>query len=138
MAEAIANQRFGDVLTARSAGSNPKGVPHPLALETLRRHGLDTDGLASESWSKYEDEPFDVVVTLCGSAARETCPAFPGPAHRAHWGFPDPPAQPDPEAAFERVFQGLVDAIGAFARGDDADIGRRAARVAEHVSDGGF
>jgi arsenate reductase len=117
LAEAIANQRFGAHLVARSAGSSPRGEPHPLAVATLERHGLDPSGLRSESWDRYRDERFDLVVTLCDSAARETCPPFPGAPARAHWGFADPPAADDPAACFESVFHGLVEAIGRFVAG---------------------
>ena len=67
---------FGDHISAVSAGSKPKGAPHPLALKTLQRHGIDTEGLASKSWDGFTDRPFDLVVTLCGSAAKETCPSM--------------------------------------------------------------
>ena len=83
LAEAIANQRFGHVLETRSAGSHPKDTPHPLALETLARHSLSTSDARSESWDVYRDHDFDLVITVCDSAAAETCPAFPGaPATR--------------------------------------------------------
>lgn len=103
MAEAIANHLFGDQFDARSAGSNPKPTPNPLAIETLRRHDIPTADLHSQSWGHFLEQPFDLVVTLCDSAACETCPTFPG-AGTTHWSFPDPPAADDPEAMFEAVY----------------------------------
>ena len=116
LAEVIANHRYGDSILARSAGSKPKGQPNPLALTTLTRHSLPTDDVRSESWDLYADRSFDLVVTLCDSAAAEPCPAFGGAPVTMHWGFPDPPAATDPKAMFEAVFVALDEAIGAFAR----------------------
>ena len=133
LAEAIANQRFHPPLTACSAGSHPKGAPHPLALSTLARHGLETDGLASEPLTAYAGRPFDLVVTLCGSA-RDACPTIPGARTLAHWDLPDPPADPDPAAAFERVFDHLCDAIEHFIAADGDDVAQRATQVAERLA----
>ncbi len=132
MAEAIANHLFGDKLVAHSAGSQPKLEPNPLAIETLKRHDIPTDDLRSQSWNEFIDNQFDVVVTLCSSAAKETCPVFPGAPISCHWGFPDPPAADDPQAMFETVYQALVEAIGRFANGS-GEITYRAAEVAEFV-----
>jgi arsenate reductase len=78
LAEGIANHRFGSRLRAHSAGSRPRGGVHELALETLRHHGVPTDGLASKSWDGLVDHSFDVVVTL------GDVPGFPrGPDPRA-------------------------------------------------------
>ena len=131
MAEAVANHLFGDQLEARSAGSNPKPTPNPLAIETLKRHGVPTDDLHSKSWDHFLEKRFDLVVTLCDSAAQETCPTFPG-AGTTHWSFPDPPAAEEPEAMFETVYQGLVDAIGRFVQ-TPGEIDQRAAEVADFV-----
>jgi arsenate reductase len=134
MAEAIANQAFGSHLTAVSAGSRAKGTPHPLALQALQRHGLATDGLHSKSWDVFAEQPFDLVITLCDSAAKEQCPVFPGAPVQAHWGFPDPPAANDPPAAFERVFLGLRETIAMFIVSEEDDLARRAATVSKYVA----
>jgi arsenate reductase len=132
VAEALANARFGDRIAARSAGSHPKPAPHPLALETLRRHGIDTTGLASKSWEDLRDETFDLVVTLCDAAAQEPCPAFPGAPATAHWGLPDPPAADDPGAAFEHVVGVVETALRTLVDGT-GDPGPRAARIGEEI-----
>ncbi len=134
LAEAIANAMFGEAIIAASAGSKPKGEPHPLAIKTLEERGLPAGHWRSKSWDEFRDAPFDLVVTLCDRAAKETCPVFPGAPVTTHWGFPDPPGADDPEAMFEAVFDGLVEAIGAFVENVDSPVVVRAARAAELVS----
>ncbi len=117
MAEAIANGRYGDRLTARSAGSHPRSEVWPLALETLLRHGVPTDGLRSKSFNEVAGESFDLVVTVCDRARAEPCPTFPGAPSRAHWSLPDPPEASVPADAFESVFQALDDSLGRLVAG---------------------
>lgn len=109
MAEALANHLAigGGKFKAYSAGSMPKGEPHPLALETLRAHGLSAEGLRSKSWDEFAtpDAPhLDFVFTVCDSAAGEQCPYWPGQPMTAHWGVEDPPAAGD-EAAQRKAFK---------------------------------
>ncbi len=132
MAEAIANHLFGERLEACSAGSHPKDAPNPLAIQTLKRHGVLTDDLRSKSWDNFRRRRFDLVVTLCDSAPAESCPTFPGAPGKTHWGFPDPPVADDPEAMFETVYQGLVGAIGRFVQ-TPGEVDQRAAEVAGFV-----
>ncbi len=135
MAEAIANHLFGETLEACSGGSHPKDEPNPLAIQTLKRHGVPTDGLRSKSWDHFRGRGrgrrFELVVTLCDSAAGETCPTFPA-SGTTHWGFPDPPAADDPEAMFETVYHGLVETIARFVQ-TPGEIDQRAAEVARFV-----
>lgn len=90
LSEAITNHIARDVITARSAGSQPSGVVHPLSLQHLQEAGIATDGLTSQSWDEYEAFAPDVVVTVCDSAAGETCPVWFGQAVKVHWGLADP------------------------------------------------
>ena len=115
MAEAIANGRYGETLTAQSAGSHPRSEVWPLALETLRRHGVETAGLRSKSWHEVAGETFDLVVTVCDRARAEQCPTFPRTPSRAHWNLPDPPEAAVPADAFESVYQALDDSLGRLA-----------------------
>jgi arsenate reductase len=123
LAEALANHRAigGGKFTAYSAGSQPKGAPHPLALETLRAHGLATEGLRSKSWDEFarpEAPVLDFVITVCDAAAGEACPFWPGQPVTAHWGVEDPPAAGDEaaqRAAFKNAYLILKRRIELFA-----------------------
>lgn len=78
-----------------SAGSQPKPQVHPQTLKLLAEKGYPTEGLRSKSWDEFgkPDAPvMDAVITVCGSAAGETCPMWPGAPVRAHWGVEDPAA----------------------------------------------
>jgi len=121
MAEVLLNDRGKGRFQAYSAGSFPKGEVHPLAIETLARHGLPTDGLRSKSWSEFAapDAPaIDVVLTVCDRAAQEACPIWPGRPITAHWGVPDPAAaagtDEEKRRAFDRAFLELDARIKRF------------------------
>ena len=82
-------------LDAVSAGSHPKGQPHPAAIAVLAAHGMDASAATSKSWDVFtapDAPPIHIVITVCDNADREVCPAFPGRQVRAHWGIPDPAA----------------------------------------------
>lgn len=107
LAEALLNARGGSKLRGLSAGSQPAGRVHPQALAKLAAAGIDTAGLRSKSWDEFSaGPPIDIVITVCDSAAGESCPAFPGRALRVHWGIPDPAAAApaDVAADFERAY----------------------------------
>ena len=96
-----------------SAGSSPRAnqQPNPLALETLRRHGISTEGLASKSWDVFaasETTPpphMDIIITVCDNAAGEVCPYWPGQPATAHWGYADPSAVPGTDDDRRRAFE---------------------------------
>jgi len=95
LAEAILNGAGRGGFVAHSAGSQPRGEIHPLALATLAKLRLPTDGYRSKSWGEFalpEAPPMDFVVTVCDNAAGEPCPVWPGQPMTAHWGVPDPSA----------------------------------------------
>jgi arsenate reductase (thioredoxin) len=95
LAEALLNHLGEGRFRAFSAGSQPKGEPHPMAIDVLRSHGFSTEGLRSKSWSEFaaEDAPcIDLIITVCDNAAGETCPVWPGRPITAHWGIEDPAA----------------------------------------------
>ena len=95
MAEALLRARGAGRFRALSAGSHPKGEVHPLALETLAAARVPAAGLRSKSWSEFSgaDAPqLDFVITVCGNAAKETCPVWPGHPITAHWEIDDPAA----------------------------------------------
>ena len=107
LGEVILNRLGAGRVTAFSAGSQPKGAVHPGALRLLAAKGIDASGLHSKSWNTFTgpDAPdIDLVITVCGSAAGEACPIFPGTPLRAHWGLPDPAAVTGDDAAVDAAF----------------------------------
>mgnify|MGYP003585488754 FL=1 len=118
MAEAIINTLGAGRFVAHSAGSQPAGRVHPLALEKLSAIGYPTAQLRSKSWDEFAaaDAPqMDFIITVCDNAAGETCPLWPGQPISAHWGFPDPAAvqgsEAEQRAAFEQVFQRITQRV---------------------------
>ena len=107
LAEAMLNKDGGGRFRAFSAGSQPKGEPHPLALQTLRETDYPTEGLRSKSWDEFAgpDAPvMDFVFTVCDNAAGEACPYWPGQPVTAHWGIEDPAAAEGSEIERKRAF----------------------------------
>lgn len=95
IAEALTNRWGEGRFRGYSAGSMPKGEPHPLALRALVEAGVPTVGLASKRWDVFAQPgapTMDFVITLCDQAAGEACPIWPGRPITAHWGLPDPVA----------------------------------------------
>ena len=88
MAEAIVNAQLGDAWQAVSAGTVPAGYVHPKALAALEEIGIHHEG-RSKLADEFRDVAFDVVVTVCDSAAEE-CPVWLGQGRRVHHSFPDP------------------------------------------------
>jgi Protein-tyrosine-phosphatase len=87
---------------------------HPLAIETLDRHGVPFGQVRSKSWDEFATPgapPLDFVFTVCDRAAAEVCPIWPGQPMTAHWGLPDPAAVAgtieDQRRAFNRTFREL-------------------------------
>jgi len=107
--ESILNHRSGGRIHAFSAGSKPTGKVHPQTLALLAREGYDTSAARSKSWDEFagpQAPQMDAVITVCGSAAEETCPIWPGVPVRTHWGVEDPAAadKRDWEAAFQTAY----------------------------------
>ena len=89
MAEAILRHLGGDRFQAFSAGSRPAGFVHPLAIRTLEEMGIPVGEARSKSWDEFVDQSMELVVTLCDSAAKESCPIWPGAPLIVHWPVPD-------------------------------------------------
>lgn len=108
-------------ITGYSAGSQPTGTPNPLAIEVLEANGIDAGFAASKSWDVFAgaDAPdMHFILTVCDSAAAETCPFWPGHPAQAHWGLPDPAGVTGDlatkRAAFESTFARLRTRVEAF------------------------
>jgi len=117
LAEAIFNHLAPSGWLAMSAGSHPSGQVHPRTLALLSQQGIATGGLSSKSWDHLAHTP-EIVITVCASAAGETCPAYLGPVVRAHWGVEDPAhatgTDEEINAAFMTTYQVLRTRIEAF------------------------
>ena len=87
MAEAIVNARCPE-WRAFSAGTQPAGFVHPMAIQVLREIGIEHKG-SSKGVEQFRDEAFDLVVTVCDDA-NESCPVWLGKGARLHEGFRDP------------------------------------------------
>ena len=110
--ESIFNTAGMGRVRAYSAGSQPTGKVHPQALTLLNEMDHDTSNAQSKSWDEFEgpEAPeMDIVITVCGSAAAETCPIWPGAPIRAHWGVEDPAAAP--EALWDSAFRAAFDIL---------------------------
>lgn len=121
LAEAILGRLGTGRFRAFSAGSFPKGEVHPAALRLLDQLDYDTSGFRSKSWDEFsgaEAPPLDFIFTVCGNAAGETCPVWPGKPMTAHWGLPDPAAVEgsvaEVAAAFADTYRMLTNRIELF------------------------
>jgi len=121
LAEATLRACGGSRFEAFSAGSQPTGRINPFALGQLAAEGISTSGLRSKSWDEFSGDhapAIDVVVTVCDSAAAETCPVFFGDFVRTHWGLPDPAAvegsDDDKRAAFAEAHALIGKRLRAF------------------------
>ena len=121
MAEALLNFWGRGRFRAFSAGSHPKGAVHPIALETMERMHLPSEGARSKSWDEFARPgapKLDFVFTVCGNAAKETCPHWPGQPMTAHWGIEDPAdvrgSHEDQARAFNRALRELDARIKLF------------------------
>ena len=109
MAEAIVNHELGDDWRAYSAGTNPAGYVHPQALIALAEIGINHDGY-SKTVDEFVDTPFNLVVTVCDSAAEE-CPVWLGIGKRVHKSYPDPAEATGTEEDIVQAFRDVRDAI---------------------------
>jgi arsenate reductase (thioredoxin) len=121
IAECVMNRVGQGRFKAYSAGSQPSGRVHPLALALLQRLNYETKDLRSKSWEEFSapDAPkLDFVFTVCDDAANEVCPVWPGQPMSAHWGLPDPSRAEGNEAerayAFADTHRMLNQRIGIF------------------------
>jgi arsenate reductase (thioredoxin) len=108
LAEATLNHLGRDRFLAYSAGSQPTGYVNPHALTQLARAGMPVDGYRSKSWDEFSSDgapALDLVITVCDSAAEETCPVLFGDFVRTHWGLPDPASVKGSEDEIEQAFE---------------------------------
>ncbi len=139
LAEVLLNELGAGRITAFSAGSRPANAVNPAAIRKLQQEGHSTAGLESKSWDRFSGDgapQLDVVVTVCDSAAGESCPVWHGAPVKAHWGIPDPADVPenDAPAAFDLAYRQLRERIESvmqlpFESMDERSLGDALARI---------
>ncbi|MFT6550915.1 MAG: arsenate reductase [Zhongshania marina] len=113
LCEAISNHFNDPRIQAFSAGSQPAGEVHPLSLKYLAAHGISTANLRSQSWDDFADKAIDIAITVCDSAAGESCPLWLGGSPKVHWGLSDPSKLNGSDAEIEAAFNDCITSIQA-------------------------
>ena len=110
LSEALLNDLGQGRFLGWSAGSHPSSAPHPDGLAELESRGHRTEIYRSKSWNEFAEmeTEMDIVITVCGNAANEVCPAFPGRHIKAHWPADDP-AHVEPLEARQKAFADIYD-----------------------------
>jgi arsenate reductase len=88
IAEGFLRSLYGDKYEVFSAGIEPSRI-NPNAIEAMKEIGIDISNHYSKNVMDFIEEDFDYVVTVC-SAAKESCPFFPGGKKQMHKDFEDP------------------------------------------------
>ena len=110
IAEGILKEVAGDVLNVQSAGSDPAGFVHPLAVTVLADIGIDISENSSKHMNEFLSSEVETVITVCDNAD-QACPSFPGQANRHHWPFPDPAKAEGTEEEIRKIFEKVRDDI---------------------------
>jgi len=110
MAEAFLHASAGDLLRVASAGSQPSGSVHPMAIQVMREISIDITSHRSKHLNEFLAQPVATVITVCGNAD-QACPMFPGQVNRHHWGFDDPAHATGAEEERLAVFRKVRDEI---------------------------
>lgn len=111
LSEAITNFMSNGRIVAKSAGSQPAAMVHPLTVQYLQEAGVPTAGLYSKAWGELENFKPDLVITVCDSAAQESCPLWLGNAERLHWPLADPSKIQGSNAEQAVAFRDCIDEI---------------------------
>lgn len=132
LAEALLQKRSANRFHAFSAGSQPKGAVHPLALKLLKNKGYEVENFRSKSWDEFAlpDAPkMNIVVTVCDNAANEVCPFWPGTPSKFHWSIPDPAVAEGTEDEKMQAFQNAYELL-------ETRINNLVAREIQQLDDG--
>ena len=120
MAEGILRKALGTDFEVASAGSNPAGYVHPLAIKALDEIGIDISSHDSKHLDTFLDRGVKTVITVCGNAD-QACPTFPGQVSRHHYPFDDPAhaegSEEEQMAVFRRVRDEILAVFTAYADG---------------------
>ena len=112
LAEGILRHAAGDVLDVQSAGSNPAGYVHPLAIQVMQEIDIDISKHTSKHLNQFLNQPIETVITVCGNAD-QVCPTFPGQHNRHHFPFEDPAHAQGSDAEKLKIFRQVRDQIRA-------------------------
>jgi arsenate reductase (thioredoxin) len=115
MAEGLLRHLGGDRFEALSAGANPAGYVHPMAVSAMAELGVDISQQASKHINEFlppEGDPPDLIISVCSSAEKE-CPVFPGAVERLHWPFDDPAHATGDDEEKLAEFRRVRDEIGS-------------------------
>jgi arsenate reductase len=104
IAEGFLRAAAGELVNVQSAGSQPAGCVHPLAIKVMAEVGIDISGHRSKHLKEFLDQPVHTVITVCGNLD-PACPLFPGQVNRHHWPFPDPAKATGSEAEVLNCFR---------------------------------
>ena len=112
MAEGILRAVVGESAEVASAGSDPAGYVHPMAIEVMNEIGIDISAHTSKHLDVFLQREGHTVITVCGNAD-QACPIFPGQAEKHHWPFDDPAKATGSEEEIRAVFRRVRDEIRA-------------------------
>ena len=110
LAEGILRAALGDIAIVASAGSNPTGIVHPMAIETMAEIGIDLCTHTSKHLNEFMETDVHTVITVCGNAD-QVCPVFPGQSEKHHWPFDDPAKAEGTEEEIRATFRRVRDEI---------------------------
>ena len=112
LAEGILRAAVGEAAEVASAGSDPAGYVHPMAVEVMKEIEIDISAHTSKHLDKFLQREVHTVITVCGNAD-QACPIFPGQAEKHHWPFDDPAKATGSEEEIRAVFRRVRDEIRA-------------------------
>ena len=112
LAEGILRAAVGEAAEVASAGSDPAGYVHPMAVEVMKEIEIDISAHTSKHLDKFLQREVHTVITVCGNAD-QACPIFPGQAEKHHWPFDDPAKAMGSEEGIRAVFRRVRDEIRA-------------------------
>tara|TARA_B100000902_G_C26701937_1_gene617624 strand:- start:82 stop:507 length:426 start_codon:yes stop_codon:yes gene_type:complete len=112
LAEGILQAAVGESVEVASAGSDPAGYVHPMAVEVMKEIEIDISAHTSKHLDEFLQREVHTVITVCGNAD-QACPIFPGQAEKHHWPFDDPAKATGSEEEIHAVFRRVRDEIRA-------------------------
>ena len=112
LAEGILRAAVGEAAEVASAGSDPAGYVHPMAVEVMKEIEIDISAHTSKHLDEFLQQEVHTVITVCGNAD-QACPIFPGQAEKHHWPFDDPAKATGSEEEIRAEFRRVRDEIRA-------------------------